>query len=383
MSDDIYLIQDGKLVEMSASAYDSEALLQQLLAEYPNLLAGAQVDPVAPRRWLLVSREVGVPSQESGVNRWSIDHLFLDQDGVPTLVEVKRSSDTRIRREVVGQLLDYAANAVVYWPVEEIRSRFNARCERQGIDEQAEIGRFLGPDGSPDAFWESVKTNLQAGKVRLLFVADVIPPELRRVVEFLNAQMDPAQVLALEITQYAGEGLKTLVPRVIGQTAEALSKKASSSGEQRQWDENSFFERITEQSGSEAARVARRLLDWAKTNAPIVWAWWGRGKRDGSFVPCVNGQSTYHQMFAVWTYGRIEIYFQYLKTKPPFEDYAKRKELLDRVNEITGASFGEDAITRRPSIPLSMLSTANKMAQFLNVLDWVINEIRNPSGMQT
>lgn len=383
MSDDIYLIQDGKLVEMSASAYDSEALLQQLLAEYPNLLAGAQVDPTAPRRWLLVSREVGIPSEQSGVNRWSIDHLFLDQDGVPTLVEVKRSSDTRIRREVVGQLLDYAANAVVYWPVEEIRSRFNARCELQSIDEQAEIARFLGPDGNPDAFWESVKTNLQAGKVRLLFVADVIPPELRRVVEFLNAQMDPAQVLALEITQYAGEGLKTLVPRVIGQTVEALSKKASSSGEQRRWDETSFFERITEQSGSDVALVARHLLDWATKNAPIVWVWWGRGKRDGSFIPCVNGQSTYHQMFAVWTYGRVEIYFQYLKAKPPFEDYTKRKELLDRLNEIAGMSLGEDAITRRPSIPLSMLAPEDKMSQFLNVLDWVIDEILNPSGMQT
>ena len=32
---------------------------------------------------------------------------------MPTLVEVKRSSDTRIRREVVGQMLHYAANAVV------------------------------------------------------------------------------------------------------------------------------------------------------------------------------------------------------------------------------------------------------------------------------
>jgi hypothetical protein len=37
---------------------------------------------------------------------------------VPTLVEVKRSDDTRIRREVVGQMLDYAANGVVYWPGE-------------------------------------------------------------------------------------------------------------------------------------------------------------------------------------------------------------------------------------------------------------------------
>ena len=33
----------------------------------------------------------------------------LDQDAIPTLVKVERSSDTRVRCEVVGQMLDYAA----------------------------------------------------------------------------------------------------------------------------------------------------------------------------------------------------------------------------------------------------------------------------------
>jgi hypothetical protein len=70
----------------------------------------------------LVSREVAVPSEEDGHDRWSLDHLFLDNEAVPTLVEVKRRRDTRIRREVVGQMLDYAANAVVYWPVERLRA---------------------------------------------------------------------------------------------------------------------------------------------------------------------------------------------------------------------------------------------------------------------
>jgi len=32
--------------------------------------------------------------------------------------------------------------------------------------------------------------------IRMLFVADRIPAELRRIVEFLNEQMDPAEVLA-------------------------------------------------------------------------------------------------------------------------------------------------------------------------------------------
>ncbi|MBS1252773.1 MAG: hypothetical protein MAG451_01815 [Anaerolineales bacterium] len=115
MSGQIYLLQeDGTLQSLSEQPYGSEDLLQMLLEKYPDLLAGDQIDESEPRRWLLVSREAGVPSEEDGYDQWSLDHLFLDQDGIPTLVEVKRSSDTRIRREVVGQMLDYAANAVVY-----------------------------------------------------------------------------------------------------------------------------------------------------------------------------------------------------------------------------------------------------------------------------
>jgi hypothetical protein len=78
---------------------------------------------------LLISREVALASEEDGAGRWSVDHLFLDQDAIPTIVEVKRSADTRIRREVVGQMLDYAANAVVYWSVEGLRARFEENRE--------------------------------------------------------------------------------------------------------------------------------------------------------------------------------------------------------------------------------------------------------------
>jgi hypothetical protein len=107
----IYLLQDdGTLVAMASQPYDSERLLQGLLAEHTHLLAGDQMNLEAPRRWLLVAQELGVPAGEGGEGRWAVDHLFLDQDGVPTIVEVKRYSDSRIRREVVGQMLDYAAN---------------------------------------------------------------------------------------------------------------------------------------------------------------------------------------------------------------------------------------------------------------------------------
>jgi hypothetical protein len=266
MVDSIFLLgPEQKLVEMSAQQYDSEDLLQKLLADYPHLMAGQQINGTAPRRWLLIAREMGVPGEEAGAGRWSLDHLFLDQDGIPTLVEVKRS---RIRREVIGQMLDYAANGVVYWPVEHIRARYYGRHEDEASADRTLL-EFLGEDADTNSFWGLVKTNLQAGRIRMIFVADLVPSELKRVVEFLNQQMDPAEVLALELRQYVGEGLRTLVPRVIGNTAIAESKKGEARNASRKWDEVSFFDELARRN-PEAVGVARALLDWSKTNASRV-----------------------------------------------------------------------------------------------------------------
>jgi len=88
MSGGIYLIQnDGQPVEMGQQKYGSENLLQEMLIRSPNLLAGDQVNAAEPRRWLLVAREAGLPGEEGSGDRWSVDHLFLDQDAIPTIVE--------------------------------------------------------------------------------------------------------------------------------------------------------------------------------------------------------------------------------------------------------------------------------------------------------
>jgi hypothetical protein len=60
---------------------------------------GRDIDPHDPRRFLLVRREAPVASL-------LLDHLSVDQDAIPTLVETKRGEDTRGRREVVAQMLD-------------------------------------------------------------------------------------------------------------------------------------------------------------------------------------------------------------------------------------------------------------------------------------
>jgi hypothetical protein len=374
VSGSIFLLRDGdELVPMTEAPYDTEDVLQGLLARFPDLLAGDQLIGGEARRWVLIDRESRVPDEEGGVGRWSLDHLFLDQDAVPTLVEVKRSSDTRIRREVVGQLIDYAANAVVYWPAEMLRAAFESRLEREGLDVDLELADVLRADVDVDDYWDQAAANLKAGRIRLVFVADQIPRELRRVVEFLNEQM-AAEVIAIEVKQYVGpEGLRTLVPRVIGQTAAAETRKGLR--EKREWDEASFLAELEVKRGSTEAQVGRELIGWARVNLPRFT--WGTGMVVGMFGPVLDHADWDYWPFLLRTDGSVEIQLRSLMLRPPFDDVRMRREFLRQLNQIPGVSIPEDAITRRPRIRLAVLAASPEALDcFMGVLDWFCETVR-------
>lgn len=229
MEGDVIFIRRGPdLVPLEAAPYEAEAALQDLLEHHSQLLAGYQMSRDDPRRFLLVRREAPVPDRESGGGRWSIDHLFLDQDAIPTLVEVKRSTDSRIRREVVGQMLDYAANAARHWAGGTLRELFERTCASAGKDHSAVLEEVIGTDGDVEDFWAGANRNLRAGVLRLVFVADVIPDELRAVIEFLNERMHDTEVYGVEVRRYGNADIaECFVPRLIGATAAATTPRTS------------------------------------------------------------------------------------------------------------------------------------------------------------
>jgi hypothetical protein len=128
----IFTLGEAGLIKLAETAYSTESVLQEYLQKHSDLIPGDQISPDNPRRWLHVAREIGVPDALDGKGRWALDHLFLDQEAIPTLIEVKRSTDTRIRREVVGQLLDYAANGRAYWTETSMREAFSSTCASLG-----------------------------------------------------------------------------------------------------------------------------------------------------------------------------------------------------------------------------------------------------------
>jgi hypothetical protein len=215
---------DGTLTRMTPGKPANEDEIQQMIASHPEMVTGSD------DKLLLIEREFAISDKVDGSGRWSLDHLFVTRDARPVLVEVKQASNTQLRREVVGQLLEYAANAVVHWTRDDIVQSFNRGYETEDAASEA-LDEFLRHGGAEqelsdyDLFWQRVEANLRAGELLLVIVADEIPRELARIVEFLNEQMQ-ATVQAVELRWFTSEtGTKTLVPRLIGATERAAGKK--------------------------------------------------------------------------------------------------------------------------------------------------------------
>ncbi|MDE2967334.1 MAG: hypothetical protein OXS30_07620 [Chloroflexota bacterium] len=258
MGERIYnLVGDGgsaTLSEFQEASFDEEDALQELIARNPELLAGEQMNPEDPPRWILISREAGIADQADGAARWSLDHALIDQRAVPTLVETKRGDNRELRRTIVGQMLDYAAHASKYWSAAELREQFE-----QHEDADVRLSDLLDQeDPDQEEFWKLVETNLNARNLRLLFVADRIPDELATVVEFLNEQMPRIEVLAVEIKQFRGDSGLILVPRVIGRVSAPAQRRSAS---RLRLSRERFLDSFPTSSGRDAAQQLLRTAE--------------------------------------------------------------------------------------------------------------------------
>ncbi len=331
---------DGQLNAIDESPFSTEDELQALVAKHPELLDGEQIRPGDAIRWILVTREKGIAESSGGAARWSVDHLFIDQDAVPTLVELKRSSNTEIRRTIVGQLLEYAAHASETWSAEELRKAFESKTSNQERDAQQELAQLLQTDGEPDVdkFWGAVSTNLAARRLRLLFVADEIPDELARVVEFLNAQMPNIEVLAVEIKRFDGNSSQTLVPRIIGRTSGVRESSQRLTRE-------SFLEKF---SDDQARDLASLLIKSAERSGGSI----SYGKDHGLSIR-VNCPVWQRPITVAWFYSvtgtgwQRTREFSFGASVLEYDIPAELRVLLDRwVSQFSMDSFAEDVSSK-------------------------------------
>lgn len=208
----------------------------------------------------------------------------------------------------------------------------------------------------------------------MLFAADRVLPELRKVVEFMNVQMRPAEVLAVELRRYQGGGLRALAPIVLGQTQEAIEQKSGASAKPRRlWDEPRVLEALSAAGDAAVAATAMALIAWIRANADRVVF------NDAPSYGCISAEfevgSEPCLPVRVWTDGGVPVSFSQLMRTPAFAAPAARRELMDRLNAIPGVAIQPDAIEKQSTIRLVSLS-ADQGASFLKIMDWVAEKLR-------
>ena len=154
-----------------------EAALHRLIHENPRLL------PLAG------SPRLAVLGSEVQLGTGRADILAVEPSGRPAIIELKLASNPAAHREIVSQVMTYAA----FLHGSDVKSLEQGPLHWHLME--AEHGSILeavqaqDEEGAVDAesFEAALQGFLDEGSFRLVLVLDEVPAELERVVAFLDA----------------------------------------------------------------------------------------------------------------------------------------------------------------------------------------------------
>ncbi|HEY2017560.1 MAG TPA: hypothetical protein VGH38_28840, partial [Bryobacteraceae bacterium] len=188
----------------------SEADIQALVQKYPVCLPIAEIDAMfsAP---VAICTELNTPAGP-------IDNFMVTPSGLPVLVECKLWRNPEGRREVVGQILDYAKE-LSRWSSSDLLREVRRRLKRDG-NPLVEMVQAVDPKVEEIKFNDALTANLRRGRFLLLIVGDGIREGVEAIAEYLHAHAGLHFSLGLvELPIYVmPNGDRLVAPRVLART---------------------------------------------------------------------------------------------------------------------------------------------------------------------
>ena len=188
----------------------SEAYIQALVQAHPGCLPIAEIDPAFAGP-VAICTELHTPAG------W-IDNLMVTPSGLPVLVECKLWRNSGARREVVGQILDYAKE-LSRWSAADLQREVSKRLKHPG-NAMLELVRAVDPTVDEMDFNDALTRNLRLGRFLLLIVGDGIREGVEAIAEYLHVHAGLHFSLGLvELPIYImPDGSRLVAPRVLART---------------------------------------------------------------------------------------------------------------------------------------------------------------------
>jgi hypothetical protein len=184
----------------------SEQLIQDLLFDEPDLLPLSQIDPGAGR-FIPICRELILPKTGGSAR---VDVFGVTPHGRPVLVECKLWRNPQARREVIGQVLEYAA-LLGRWSYADLTARLKAQLEWTGENPLYDHAVRHGSSLSEALFTDSVSRNLRNGDFHLIVAGDGIREDATAIAEHLGTR--GARIALVELQRWRdGQGNELIVP---------------------------------------------------------------------------------------------------------------------------------------------------------------------------
>jgi hypothetical protein len=319
------LIQDQRGVRALEEGFASEEELQTFLKEHPDLMPLEEIELDAPGL-LCIGWEVGLASGAE-------DILYIDQNGLLTVVETKLRKNPEARREVVGQILEYAAQMSAWSSadVERQAEKFFASDESAKQYRECTLEKamqiFLESSGAPaefsyDDFLQQVQTNIERGHFRLVIAIDEPPEPLLKTVEFVNRFSERFDMYLVQLKRFRdlAKEQNIFVPALFGKVATGWPSR-----QRGRWDENSFFEDVERKRAGQEIDAVRQLYELAKAKGRVQW---GTATTGGSFLFQVTKEGRWFTVFNIHANQGMWVSFGSLRrggvTQDTLEEFRRR-----------------------------------------------------------
>ncbi|MBB3770096.1 hypothetical protein FHS55_000682 [Angulomicrobium tetraedrale] len=192
----------------------SEADIQQLVHEHPSMLPIAEIDP-AFQNPVAICRELRTTAG-------AIDNFLVTPGGMPVIVECKLWRNPEGRREVVGQILDYAKE-LSRWSQSDVQREVNIRLGTTG-NVLLEKVRSVAPETDEIGFNDALTANLRRGRFLLLIVGDGIREGVEAIAEYLQRHAGLHFSFGLVELPFfrLPDGSRLVAPRILARTVNVV-----------------------------------------------------------------------------------------------------------------------------------------------------------------
>ena len=187
-----------------------EATLQDLLFRFPQTLPIAQIDPTYAGM-VPVCKELALPAGYA-------DALYVNQLGRIILAEFKLWRNPQARREVIGQILDYAKDLAA-WGYEDLQRQVSLAVGKAG-NVLYDLAHENYPGVPESEFVDNVTRHLRRGEFLLLIIGDGIQEGAANIVDFVQRHSSLHFNLAMVEAALYRDAADSLIvqPRVLART---------------------------------------------------------------------------------------------------------------------------------------------------------------------